>query len=136
MHCKITEKQRLSKWAVSLPDTDILQQCKINDSGNVYSTFLFLSLLHFFFFTKPGKPHAQSIRSSSYLKTIQASLPTGAPIGLLNGCQRRSCFVSHLAVWGEERRWRKSKKCLCGNKDHLSLVFSLLTAKRMSEACD
>lgn len=52
VYCKIgesnLEKQTFSKWAVSLPDTDTLQQCKINGSGNVYSTFLFLSLLHFY----------------------------------------------------------------------------------------
>lgn len=34
------KKQTLGKWTASLPDTDTLQRCKINGSGNVYSTFL------------------------------------------------------------------------------------------------
>lgn len=37
-----------NKWAVTVTDTDILQQCKVNGSCNVYSTFLVIPLLHFY----------------------------------------------------------------------------------------
>lgn len=127
------EKQTFSKWPVSLPDTDTLQQCEINGSGNVYYTFLFLSLLRF-----------HRARKTTF------TVYTIYPISKDNTGQPPDCSASRAFEWqskeimfcipfsglGEERHWRKSKKRLCRNKDHLSPVFSPLTGKRMSEGCD
>lgn len=84
-----------------------------------------------FDFHPAGKPHGVHMTEPISKDNTQTGHPSWAPAGLLKRSKSKEVmFCVPFGGWREERRWRKSNKCVCGNRDHLSLVFALRKGKK------
>lgn len=85
-------------------------------------------------FHPAGKPHGVHMMEPISKDNTQTRHPSWAPAGLLKRQSKEVMFCVPFGGWREERRCRKSNKCVCGNRDHLSLVFALLKRKKKRNA--
>lgn len=80
-------------------------------------------------FHPAGTPHGVHMMEAISKDNTQTRHPSWAPAGLWKRQSKEVMFCVSVGGWREERHWRKSNKCICGNRNHLSLVFALLKGK-------